>query len=481
MWVLRLRPGVLLALGLVFLAVAVLVDLFVYGGSKRPRVLPTVTAPPAATSPATTSPAPVPVPVPAPFAVTGAAATGDSGFSESLTWETPQPSTGQVRWGPSGTAPVLWADAGPATTSHLVTLTGLLPTTSYEVEIEATAQDGTTARGTLTFSTPPASAAVSAVTRGGVLLVNGAPFFPLIAWQQCPDQWAPNLAQGIDLFAGNPCTGLGSLLTALQGRALAVGTSDDTPITGPGLIGWFYPDEADGRGLTASTLPAPPVGGVSFLTLTGHFYSGSAPLPDGRGQYPGLIAKAGVVGFDLYPLQEWCRPDRLGEVFDAQRQLVALAPGKPTFQWIEVREMKCPNVPVTQADIRAESWLAIAGGAHGLGFFPADWGAKVGATIHGIATRIKQLAPALVRATLPVAVGPTGSRVRASARELHGALYLLAVNPADTPTAVTLRERSLGDRTLEVLGQQRTLKATRGTIADVLPPLAVRIYIAAPH
>ena len=474
MRVLRLSPRALVALGLTLLAVAVVVDLLAYGGSRQRRALPTATAPPATTSPA-------PVPAPAPFAVTGAAATGDSGFSADLTWETPQPSTGQVRWGPSGTAPVLWADTGRATTSHLVTLTGLVPTTRYDVEIEATAQDGKTASSTLMFVTPRASAAVGGATRGGVLLVSGAPFLPLIAWQQCPDQWAPNLAQGIDLFAGNPCTGLASLLTALQGRALAVGTSDDTPTAGAGLIGWFYPDEADGRGLTAASLPASPAGGVSFLTLTSHFYSGSAPLPSGRGQYAGLVAKADVVGFDLYPLQQWCRPDRIGDVFDAQRQLVALAPSKPTFQWIEVREMKCPAVPVTQADIRAESWLAIAGGAHGLGFFPSDWGAAVGATIRGIATRIRQLAPALVRPTLPVAVTPARSPVRASARELDGALYLLAVNPTNTPTAITLREQSLGNRTLEVLGQTRTLTATKGTIADVLPPLAVRIYIAAPQ
>ena len=472
MRVLRPSSRALLALGLMFLAVSVLVDLLGYGGSKQRPTTPTATAPRVTTSP---------VPVPVPFAVTGAAATGDSGFSADVTWETPQPSTGQVRWGPSGTAPVLWAQTDTATTSHLVTLMGLVPTTSYDVEIEATAQDGTTASSTLAFTTPPAPAADGAATRGGALLVNGAPFFPLIAWQQCPGQWAPNLAQGIDLFAGDPCTGLASLLVALQGRALAVGTSDDTPSAGPGLIGWFYPDEADGRGLTAATLPAQPVGGVSFLTLTGHFYSGSAPLPNGRNQYPALIAKASVVGFDLYPLQEWCRPDRLGEVFDAQRQLVGLAPDKPTFQWIEVREMKCPGVPVTQADIRAESWLAIAGGAHGLGFFPADWGANVGATIHGIATRIKQLGPALERPTLPVAVGPAGSPVRASARELDGALYVLAVNPVNTPAAVTLRDPSLGDRTLEVLGQSRTLAATAGAIADVLPPLAVRIYVAAPQ
>jgi hypothetical protein len=446
----------------------VLVAVFVYGRGGRQHAAPVTTTTASST------------PSPAPFAVVGAAATGTSGFSTTVTWNTPQASTARLRWGPVGTMPVLWADSGTAATSHSVTLPGLVPTTAYDVEIDATAADGETAHASLSFTTPVAGGQVAASIGNGVLLVDGSSFFPLIAWQQCPDQWTPNLDQGIDLFAGNPCTGLSSLLTALQGRALAVGTSDDAPATGPGLIGWFYPDEADGRGLDAATLPAPPAGGVRFLTLTNHFYDRLAPLPAGRGMNPGLIAAADVVGFDLYPLQEFCSPDRLGQVFDAQRQLVGLAPGKPTFQWIEVREMKCPSVPVTQDDIRAESWLAVAGGAHGLGFFPADWGADVGATIHGIAARIKQLGPALVQPALPVEVAPATSPVRASARELNGALYVIAVNPTSTPASVTLHEPGLGDRPVLVLGQSKTIVASGGTIDIVLPALAARIYVAAP-
>jgi len=39
------------------------------------------------------------------------------------------------------------------------------------------------------------------------------------------------------------------------------------------------------------------------------------------------------------------------EEFD-QRELLRLAGGKPTFQWIEEREMKCPQNPVTPATIQ---------------------------------------------------------------------------------------------------------------------------------
>jgi hypothetical protein len=167
-------------------------------------------------------------------------------------------------------------------------------------------------------------------------------------------------------------------------------------------------------------------------------------------------------------------------VFDAQRELVALARGRPTFQWIEVREMKCPAVPVTADEIRAESWLAIAGGAHGLGFFPGSWGAAVGSAIHEVALRIRQLEPALLRPALPVGVGPAGSPVRASARTLSGAVYVLAVNPSAAPVRVVLDLPALGARTVQVLGTARRRHAVAGRLSVRLPPLGVGFYVAAP-
>ena len=61
-----------------------------------------------------------------------------------------------------------------------------------------------------------------------------------------------------------------------------------------------------------------------------------------------------------------CRPALLPWVFDAQQELTRLAFPKPTFQWIEVRQMKCadPTAAVTQQTVRVESWLAIAAGGH---------------------------------------------------------------------------------------------------------------------
>lgn len=468
----RLRPRNLVLAAAALLAAAAAVDLLVYRPGHHAATQP---APPTApTTTATTTAPPV-------FAVTAASA-APSPYAATLTWSTPQPASAQVYWGPEGAVPALWAQAPTPATSQHVTLDGLWPETSYRAEIVAVAADGgDSARTIVSFRTPPLRGIESAVTRDGVVRVNGGAFFPLLSWQECPDRWPAELAQGINLFGGEPCTALPTLLSAIAGRGLAAGTETEAAAGASGLLGWFYPDEADGRGMTADTLPALPDSGLRFLTLTNHFYSGAAPLPAGRGMYAGLIARADVVGFDLYPLQEWCAPARLGEVFDAQRELVALAAGRPTYQWIEVREMKCPSVPVTAAEIRAESWLAIAGGAHGLGFFPSDWGTAVGSTIRRVARRIRQLEPALLRPVLPVRVEPATSGVRASARALGGALYVIAVNPGAAPARVSLRLPGLGDRALQVLGRPRRLHAAGGSVSDRLPPFGVRIYVAPPE
>jgi hypothetical protein len=379
-----------------------------------------VTRPGPVTPPAPTSaPAPLPAPAPPPVRVTAGA------FAAVVAWRGAPAAT--VSWGPTGMRPLLRATGR----AGRLPLTALFPDTRYRVTVDGV--------GTATFRTGLVPPSARATTGGGAVRVDGAPFFPLIAWEECPGRWAPDLAAGITLFGGNPCTGLGNLLTALRGRALAAGTTEDVPgTTGPGLIGWFLTDEADLRGYTGPTLPAPGGAGLRFLTLTSHFFPLAAPLPAGRGMYAGLAAKADVLGFDLYPLQELCRPELLPWVFDAQRELLRLAGGKPTFQWIEEREMKCPQTPVTPATIRAEAWLAIAGGATGLAFFPSDWSPAVTYVIRGIANRVRQLEPALLRPPRPVTIVPAAPMVRASARVLDGRRYIIAVNAGTAAARVSL-------------------------------------------
>jgi hypothetical protein len=220
----------------------------------------------------------------------------------------------------------------------------------------------------------------------------------MMLYSVCPYQYAAALASGINLFALNACGTFQSQLNALGGAAFSAGIAGGHAGTGDGIIGWFHRDEPDGDNVAAASLPGPPPGvpGLSFLTLTNHFYTGAAALPVGPGIYPPLIAKADVVGFDLYPLQEWCRPERMADVFYAQRELVNLAAGsRPSSGSRRTTGSATAPTRSRPATVRAESWLAIAGGAHGLGFWPASWDPGMNKVIAGVARDVDRLGPVI--------------------------------------------------------------------------------------
>jgi hypothetical protein len=196
--------------------------------------------------------------------------------------------------------------------------------------------------------------------------------------------------------------------------------------------------------------------------------------------YPSLIARADVIGFDLYPLQEWCRPETLPDVFYSQRELVKLAGQKPTFQWIEATGWKCPGggTQVTPATVRAESWLAIAGGAHGLGFWPAQWPSANGRVIAGVARDVARLGPAVYMAS--TGASDNSRQVQISARTWAGALYVLAINSSYSTANATITAPSLNGRTLTVMGESRRVDSVGDSFQDHFAPLAVHIYIAPP-
>jgi hypothetical protein len=413
--------------------------------------------------------------------VTNVRLTALTPFSATLAWHTSIPVRSTVAYGISDNDQALWATVHDSGLDHQATLGGLAAASAYRVQVTATAADAQQAQVSRGFTTPGLPASPSVSVGQGDILLNGQPFFPFMLWSQCPYEYGQSLAVGIDLFAENPCGGFDAQLSALGGRALSAAVAGEPAATGAGIVGWFYPDEADGLGMTGDTLPQPPsVPGISFLTLTNHFFSGSAPLSFGRGVFPGLIARADVVGFDLYVLQEWCRPDRLGAIYDAQQELTALAPGKPTYQWIESAGMGCPTGPaaVTPATVRAESWLAIAGGAHGLGFFPATGSTDVAQAIGGITHEVASLQPALLAPT--TAASSDNAAVKVGARSLGGALYVVAVNTSYGPSEATISLPGLGGRPLTVFGEGRTVRASGDTFADAFDGLGVHVYVVAP-
>jgi len=329
-------------------------------------------------------------------------------------------------------------------------------------------------------ATEPGAVHASAVAGPNGIVVNGKPFFPLMVYRQCPTYYPQSLAAGINLFVGAGCGADRSFLDALGGRAYGLVDVVHRDVSGPGLIGFNQPDEADEHGGLDSLVPLPPstrTGRVAMLTLTNHFFSGAAPLPQGRGMYPKMVKAADMVGFDLYPLAIWCRRAFLA-VFDAQRELVRLAPGKPTFQWIEAGPMTgCSRFIPTPESLEAETWLAIAAGARGIGYFPDTWAPDIAKRIAEVNRRIAALAPVLLAPERPVSSLPNA--VRAGARALAGATYVVAVNASSRlPANARITVPGLTAFSIRVYGEPRALPVRAGVFRDRLAPLQTRIYVA---
>jgi hypothetical protein len=442
-------------------------------------------APPSSPAPAASSAPPAPpVQNTTPITISDVQTVALTPFSATIEWRTSEPVSAQVAYGSD--TPTVWTPADADTTSHVATVNGLVDGTSYRLRIDAKASDGRTASSPLVVTTP----SLPAQHPNPTLTVNNDSFqldnratIPTIVWAACADQIPSLLAVGIDTFMGKNCGDGSREVAALGGHGFFIGDAFQ-PAT-PGAAGSFLPDEWDTNlpnDLTSADVQREipdTVSGTRFLTLTNHFFSHAAPLPQGRGMYPALIANADVIGFDLYPLENWCRYDDFANVFDSQRELTQLAAGKPTYQWIETARMDCPDPSLTPTPqtVHAETWLAIAGGAHAMGYFPKDFSPEIGAEIARDKRDMEALAPALVEAPIDA----TGSgNVRVGARQHNGAIYVIAVNASRQPSTSAISVPALGNRSIAALDGSHSVTAVNGTFTDSFEPLEVRIYVAAP-
>lgn len=445
-------------------------------------------------------------------------------FTATVSWRVPEPARVVVEIGRDDRYGI-WSPttAVRAAGSGATTLTGLEPGTAYRFRVVARWTSGfrSEARGSFrtdpwphaTSATAPRAAPAGAAVLGagspyvlppavppGVskppaqpssgpryessapLLVNGHPIFPRMVWRQCPAYYATSIGAGINLFLGAWCdTPPERQMALLAGRALSTVDASTPDVSGPGMIGWHLPDEADVSVGGSDRLPSPKADGrVTFLTLTDKFATGTAPGPHGKEIYPGLFALADVIGFDTYPIEVRCSLAEIDNVYRMQRELVQLAQGKPTFQWIEAGPMEhCrENEDPTPATVRAQVWLAIAGGATGIGYFPDYWTEGIRDEIRRINRDLVALAPALLSPATRVSA-PEGP-VRVAARRYNGALYVIAVNTSTSPARVAFSAAGLQGRTLRTFAEGRELRPLGDVVTDTLPGLGVAIYVAAP-
>jgi hypothetical protein len=359
---------------------------------------------------------------------------------------------------------------------------------------------GATIVALASFCTGLSNATVSPTADAGVnpyaISVHAHPFFPVMLIDQCSRGAAARArALGINLIVNEHCAAVPqvSQLARIQQHSLAVLSIASRRVRGRGLVGWTFPDEPENNGWTPASLRrAHPYrrgnadGLLSFVTTGGGFFRGPYRNPAyPRLLYRGFARLADVAGFDLYPLGH-CHSD-LKAVYDAQRQFVALAGAMPTFQWIEtgpIRPGYCGGFTMTPAELRAETWLSIVGGARGVGYFTHTWSPEhrefdvspqLQATIAKISQTIAVVRPGLLGRT--VASESNSGAIKVLARTSGDQLYVFAVNGNPGELSANLHIPALRNGPLAVLGQDRTVIVNDHRLDDRFKALGVHIYV----
>ena len=236
-----------------------------------------------------------------------------------------------------------------------------------------------------------------------------------------------------------------------------------------------------------------------FMTLTAQFLPQFAKLGEQQRKtlYPEFVKGADVVGFDVYPIYGWGKPEWLDRVAQGTHALVELAgPRRPVYAWIETCKGTKYITYEKQKDVlpkhtRAEVWMAIIEGATGIGYFTHAWRPEFNPfaptedmqqELARLNRQVTRLAPAILAAPAKSKIalaleGDVPGHLKATAQ--NRAIYVFAQNidVKDRAAQGTIQVEGLRTGTkVEVIDEHRTIVADEGRFNDRFDPLAEHIY-----
>jgi hypothetical protein len=346
-------------------------------------------------------------------------------------------------------------------------------------------------------------------------------FFPIAVWLQPPAKAERYKAAGINtyvaLWRGPTEEQLAVLkkaemkLICHQNRTALDHVEDAT------IIGWMHGDEPDnaqslgeGKGYGPPVLPEKIV--QDYARLRASKPSRPVLLNLGQGvawdnwygrgvrsrhpeDYPEYIKGCDIVSFDIYPVVHE-HPEvsgKLERVAYGVKRLVDWAKGeKVVWNCIECTRIGHPTAKATPAQVKAEVWMSLVHGSKGLIYFVHEWKPKFNesallddsemlAAVTDINHQIATLAPVLnspdARGAVEVRSSDASVPVAVLSKRQGEALYVFAVAMRDAETAAAFK-LTLADkpRTVEVLGENRTLAVVDGGFSDHFRGWGVHLY-----
>jgi hypothetical protein len=207
------------------------------------------------------------------------------------------------------------------------------------------------------------------------------------------------------------------------------------------------------------------------------------------------LASADIISYDWYLLQSGWTPENCrmvwfqGDAVRNARQLSDFA--KPVWPFIGVTKIDDGNYTPTNEDLNAEVWTSIVAGARGIQYFQHNFSSQ-GTTSRALIdprytalrdqiaatnARVASLAPVI---NAPYADGLTtvaAGQVDVMSKGYDGAFYIFVTSRQKAGQTATFDVAGLGNGTVEVLDEGRTITATGGRFSDEFASQnAVHIY-----
>ena len=362
---------------------------------------------------------------------------------------------------------------------------------------------------------------------------GGAEFFPIAVWLQSPAKARQYRDAGINVFVGlwrGPTeeqlqqlkdAGMRVICSQNQAglahRADAQGSPQQPSGLGPTIIGWMHGDEPDnaqslgsGKGYGPPILPEKIVESYNRIRaadpnrpvllnlgqgVAWDNYIGRGVRRNHPEDYPEYVKGCDIASFDIYPAAH-DNAQIAGNLWYVARGVERLkqwAQGRPVWNCIECTRINNKQQhKATPQQVRCEVWMSLIHGSMGIIYFVHEWQPKFDesallsdpemlAAVTQINRQIAALAPVLNSPTLADAAKVASSNpavpVATMVKRQGGAVYLFAVTMREGQTHARFAVQGLsGPKSVEVLGEQRTVDLKDGVFEDDFPSWGVHLY-----
>ncbi|MFM7131492.1 MAG: beta-galactosidase [bacterium] len=353
-----------------------------------------------------------------------------------------------------------------------------------------------------------------------------ADFFPVAVWLQDPRNAHKYADIGINLYVGLWRGPTKEQLDQLDRAGLRVvcGLNNQARafLDRKTIAAWMHGDEPDnaqslgqGKGYGPPILPSKIIEDYEKIRqadpsrkvilnlgqgVAWDGYYGRGVRTNHPEDYAEYAKGADIVSFDIYPAVH-DKKEIAGNLWYVPRGVERLrqwtGDRKDVWCCIETTGISNEKRSPTPLEVRAEVWMAIIHGAKGIIYFAHQFKPKfieagllarpeIVSEIKSINARVKEFAPVIHSTEVPVSEYTVESSnkdvpVAVSVRKYQGKTYVFAVAMRNAETDLKMHFKGLGELQLQVIGENRQIKAASGEFQDHFKGYEVHLYEAIPR